>query len=57
MGECTAVDDRGDTDGISAADGACVDIFDGAFADSNAGGADPGTVPGCAVEEKKRFKD
>ena len=56
VGECTAVDDGVDTADISATDGTCVDIIDGAIGDSNADGADPGTVPGCVVEEY-RFKE
>lgn len=51
MGECTAVDDGRGTNGISVIAGACIDIFGAAFGDSNAGGADPGAVPDCAVEE------
>ena len=53
VGECTAVNDGGGTNGISVTDGACINIFDGVFGDSNAGGADPGTVPDCVVEEQQ----
>lgn len=53
VGECTTVDDGGDTAGISATDGACVDTIVG---DSNAGGADPSTVPRCVVG-KHRFME
>ena len=45
VGECTSVDDGGGTNGISVTDGACIDIFDG--------GADPGSVPDCVVEEQQ----